>query len=153
MRTPHREALTPKQTAFVQAYADPTVPTGAAAARRAGYVNPRKLANRLLHNPKVQRRLSALQAALQHRDITLDRLAQKLGESLEADKTLVLQGGTETVPDHPTRLEAIKTGFKLHGHLLAKPDTGPKVIQLIYGHRVSLTTVVPPPTPAEPDAG
>lgn len=69
-----------------------------------------------LKRPHVQKGIVQL---LNEQGIPLTRLNSKLSSLLDSHRTVVLDKQLHEVPDNNTQLEALKTGYKLHGHLVA----------------------------------
>jgi len=129
------QELTPQQQQFVEAYLEPGT-TMADAARRAGCTtNPSREGHEMLQLRKVQR---VLYQSLRRADITHSTLAAGLKQQLRATRGVYFQGRRVCKEvDHGVRLEAIKTGYKLYGHLQSHADgeksggAGPIVINLV----------------------
>ena len=65
----------------------------------------------LLKTGKIEKRISEL---LDEQGLSITSLNTKLYDLTEADKEIIYKGRVRTLKDNPTRLEAIKTSYKLH---------------------------------------
>lgn len=133
-----REKLNPRQQRFIDAYATPGVSI-TDAAKAAGYKAPRKQGSRLLDQPKIQ---AALERSLTKHRVTYDRLGKKLSQLLDAKKGVYFEGArVATEKDNAAQTVALQTGYKLYGHLTAKPDAPTEAVPLaiILDNHVSVS--------------
>ena len=80
-----------------------------------GYDAARVSATRLLENPAIENRV---QEIANKKGMTVESLVDDLNNLRQADKPVIENGKiVATYPDNSTRLETVKTGFKLHGIL------------------------------------
>ena len=74
--------------------------------------------------------------------MTYDKLGRRLRESLDSKK-MTANGEATQFPDHATRLEAVKTGYKLYGHLTPTAPVSVSVNQATTIQHVEIRTDLP----------
>ena len=135
-----REKLTARQERFVEGVATPGLTT-TDAARQAGYQDPGNQGSRLLTRPKI---LLALERTLKANGITYARLGRKLRHKLDATKGVYFEGRKVAVEDHhEVQLDAVKTGYKLYGHLASALPVNVNVQQATMVQHITIRTDIP----------
>lgn len=69
--------------------------------------------------------------------LTADYLIEKLYDETKATKPLIYDGKREEIEDHPTRMDAIKTGLKIYGiGEKSEVDNSTSVFNLIVTNKI-----------------